>query len=53
MWFLALALLDVSPERLKRKEVTSVTREVHDKATVLDELHKKSKEKVQVCGYTG
>ena len=53
MWYLALAVLDVSPERLKWKEVPSVTREVHDKAIVLDELHKQLKEKLQVYGYTG
>ena len=53
MWYLALEVLDVSPERLKRKEVSSVTRDVHDKAIVLDELNRQLKEKLQVCGYTG
>ena len=46
MWFLALAVLDVSPERLKWKEIPSVIREVDDKDIVLDELHKQSKEKL-------
>ena len=52
MWYLALAVLDVGHERPERKEVPSVTREVH-KAIVLDELHKQLKEKLQVYGYTG
>ena len=50
---MALAVFDVNPERLKQKEGPSVTREVHDKAIVLDEIHKQLKEKLQVCGYTG
>ena len=45
-------VLYVSPERLKWKEVSSVTREIHDKAIALDELHKQLKEKLQVCGYS-
>ena len=45
-------MLDVSPERLKRKEVPSVTREIHGKAIALDELHKQLKEKLQVCRYS-
>ena len=40
-------MLDVSLERLKRKEVPSVTREI-----ALDEHHKQLKEKLQVCGYS-
>ena len=39
MWFLVLAVLEVSPKRLKRKEVPSATREIHDKVFVLDEIH--------------
>ena len=50
---MALAVFDVNPERLKQKEVPSATREVHDKAIVLDQIHKQLKEKLQVCGYTG
>ena len=42
-------MLDVSPERLKQKEVPSVTRDIHGKAIALDELHKQLKEKLQVC----
>ena len=40
-------MLDVSLERLKQKEVPSVTREI-----ALDEHHKQLKEKLQVCGYS-
>ena len=50
---MALAVFDLNPERLKQKEVPSVTREFHGKAIVLDEIHKQLKEKLQVCGYTG
>ena len=45
-------MLYLSPERLKRKEVSSVTTEIHNKAITLDELHKQLKEKLQVCRYS-
>ena len=50
---MALAVFDVNPVRLKRKEVPSVTREVHDKGIVLHEIHKQLKEKLEVYGYIG